>query len=326
MPTIHGWSSPSYGQLRRADLVAESHLRERQVDAGERLDAPTDVLGVRADVAAEGAEDALDLALLLELRLAPAVGHVDDGERLEPHRGAAAGDVVDDALELAAHVGLDGDDVSAVAQGDDGLLRNALGERRREDVLEPLVQAVVEAADLAADAAEGGAGLVGDLAALVDAAVDGLDDARLRRDGVDRLGEQGERLIEPRDRRAEVAGALERRGDVEQLRRIEDAAAGALLGGGTDVVGAAEAGARLQLEEAARLGGLALAADDLAMLRRRLERLGERSAGGKRRMSREPRDDLVVLQSAECVGVHVRECNDWARSQAAAWRGGSDSS
>ena len=70
-------------------------------------------------------EDALLFGLGLELRLAPGVAQLDDDERLDEQRLAAARLIVDDALDAALGVGPDRHDVAAVAQGDDRLLQRA---------------------------------------------------------------------------------------------------------------------------------------------------------------------------------------------------------
>ena len=101
-----------------------------EVDLGEGVHGGGDLGVAFADAGGEVAQDALDLALLLELELAPAVAHLDDLQGLQEDGGAGGGDVVDDAGELGAHLRLDGDDVAAVAEGDDRLLEGgAVGGR-----------------------------------------------------------------------------------------------------------------------------------------------------------------------------------------------------
>ncbi len=58
----------------------------RRSSFGEDADVDGDGAGGFADQAAEAAEDALDLALLFDLELAPVVREVDDGERLDEER------------------------------------------------------------------------------------------------------------------------------------------------------------------------------------------------------------------------------------------------
>src|SRR5205085_1453588 len=70
-------------------------------------------------------EDPLLLRLCLQLRLAPRVAQVDDDQRLDEQRLAAARLVVDDALDAAAGVGPDWDDITAVAQRDERLLKRS---------------------------------------------------------------------------------------------------------------------------------------------------------------------------------------------------------
>ncbi len=79
---------------------------------------------------------------------------------------------MDDALHLAAHLGFDGDNVAAVAEGDNWLLNDAASVRRVDQLLELGLEAVVDGAKVAADGGESGAGAVDDFGAGADAAVD----------------------------------------------------------------------------------------------------------------------------------------------------------
>ena len=65
-------------------------------------------LGVRGDERRQLVEDPLDLLLLGDLRLAPGVAELDGDERLDEQRLAAAGRVVDDALDPARASALTG--------------------------------------------------------------------------------------------------------------------------------------------------------------------------------------------------------------------------
>ncbi len=79
---------------------------------------------------------------------------------------------MDDARELGAQLGLDGDDVAAVTQGDDGLLEGAAVGRGADDLLEAMGEAVVGVAGVAAELSEDGRGVVHHFGALVDGAAD----------------------------------------------------------------------------------------------------------------------------------------------------------
>ena len=133
----------------------QAGLGEGEVELGERVDRRRDGVGGASDAGAEAAQDALDLALLFDLELAPGVAQLDDRQGLEEDGGAAGRHVVDDAGDLAAHVGLDRDDVTAVAQGDDRLLGDLRGRSARRGCAGAGGQAVVGDADLAAEVGAG---------------------------------------------------------------------------------------------------------------------------------------------------------------------------
>ncbi len=125
------------------------------------------------------------------------------------------------AAQLAAHFSLHRDDVAAVAQRDDRLLGDALHERRAQDVLEALIQAIVQRPHLAPDAAERRTRLVRDLAALVDAAVDVLDQPRKRLNHRYNVRQQRQRLVQPSDGALQDARAGEGLRDLQQVGRIQ---------------------------------------------------------------------------------------------------------
>ncbi len=107
---------------RRRQLIGQAGGGHEKVHLGQDGDVFRERRRRLADDAAEAPENALDLALLLDLKLAPLVREVHDGQGLDEQRRAARGDVMDNAAHLAAEIGLDGDNVPAVAQGDDRLL------------------------------------------------------------------------------------------------------------------------------------------------------------------------------------------------------------
>jgi len=214
---------------------------------------------------------------------------------------------------VAALVGLDGDDVAAVAQGDDGLLGDLATEGRVEDLLEPGVESVVSDADVAAEDGERGAGGVGDLGAGADAAIDVGGEVR---DGVEALGElseEGQAIGETGDGGAQLAGGGEGGGDVEKLGGLEGASEGGLGGEGADVAGVAEADAWVHLAEVASLGGEALTVDDLGVVGGGAEGEGEVAAGREGGMAGQAGQDLVELQDAEGVLVQGRLLFGWAK-------------
>ena len=108
-------------------------------------------------------------SLLGGLRLAPGVAELDGDERLDEQRLAAARRVVDDALDPAPRLGLDRDDVAAVAERDDRLLERA-AELRPDERVEPPAEPVVGDADGRPQAAEPRRRRVEQLAGRIEAA------------------------------------------------------------------------------------------------------------------------------------------------------------
>ena len=104
-----------------------------------------------------------------DLRLAPGVAELDRDERLDEQGLAAARRVVDDALDPRPGLGLDRDDVAAVAQGDDRLLEGA-AELRADERVEPSAQPVVGDPDGRPEAAQPRRGRVEQLPDRVEAA------------------------------------------------------------------------------------------------------------------------------------------------------------
>ena len=114
------------GRLR-PDAV---HLAPRRALAAQRSNraSAASVSRSATALAATSADSSSRIRSLLALgglRLAPGVAQLDRDERLDEQGLAAARGVVDDALDPAPRIGLDRDDVAAVAQGDQRLLEGA---------------------------------------------------------------------------------------------------------------------------------------------------------------------------------------------------------
>ena len=192
-----GFSEPGLvwavvGELAGAERLAQSTLGEGEVDLGEDVDGGGDVGGAFAHGFGEIAQDALHLSPLLQAELAPLVAHLDDLKRLQEDGGAGGGDVVDDSRYLGAHLRLDGDDVAAIAQGDDRLLEGAAVGARADELLQAMGEAVVGLADVAAELGEDGRGVVHDLRTLVNGAADAALDLSEVDDAFGDLGKEGE--------------------------------------------------------------------------------------------------------------------------------------
>ena len=180
------------GGQGRVEFCGESGLGLGEVDLREATDGGSDGAGLRADCRAERAKDAFDFALLLALGLAQAIAEFDDGQRLDEQGGAGGGDVVDDGGHLAAQFGLDRDDVASVALGDQRLLGDALGDGVSEGAFELAFETLLDGADLVAGFREGGAGVVGDFASLVDGGFNLTDDGGEVGDALGDAGKLGE--------------------------------------------------------------------------------------------------------------------------------------
>ena len=194
----------------------ERRLRRPEVEPGERVERLAELLGVRGDERRQLVEDPLDLLLLGRLRLPPGVAELDGDHRLDEQRRAAAGRVVDDALDPGPGLGLDRDHVAAVAERDDRLLERA-AQLRADERVEPPPQPVVRDADRRPQPAEARRRGVEQLADRVEAAGEGRADRRQR---VELAGERVEqRPAVVGERRLEAGGRVERVGDLEELRR-----------------------------------------------------------------------------------------------------------
>ena len=126
-----GRGKPTSSGAVRALLLGQRGRRAGQVDLRQAFDAARQRVGLLADLLAQRAQDALDLALLFEDQRAPAIAHLDHGQRLDEQRGAAGRLIVDDARHLAARLGADRDDVAAGALGDHRVLDDVAKGRRR---------------------------------------------------------------------------------------------------------------------------------------------------------------------------------------------------
>ena len=89
------------------------------------------------------------------MQRAPAIGHLDHGQRLDEQRGAAGRLVVHDAGHLAARLGADRNDVAAGALGHDRILDDVAEGRRGHDLAQARDQPIVGAAQLGPDARRG---------------------------------------------------------------------------------------------------------------------------------------------------------------------------
>ena len=156
----------------RAHGERQTRLGHGQVDGGSRFHRARDLLGSGADLVAERIEDAVDLVLLVELALPPAVVQLDDLERLDEERLTARRRVVDDPLQLSPGVRTHRHHVAAVPCGDDRVLEHRRVLAPADERVEPLHQPAVGDSHVSPDPAQFRTGGVQDVAARANGAVD----------------------------------------------------------------------------------------------------------------------------------------------------------
>jgi len=111
------------------ESVGVSRLGEGQVQFGQRLHGLFDLVRTFGDEVRKVGQDAIYLLLFLKLEFAPGVVQFDDGQRFDKERHPRGGAIVDDALEAIFKLGLEGNDVAALALRDERLLQ-VLGAAR----------------------------------------------------------------------------------------------------------------------------------------------------------------------------------------------------
>ena len=307
-PGVAGRQQDDLGPLRGlgagpVHVGGERRLGGPQVEPGERVERLAQRLGVGRDERRQLVEDARDLLGLGDLRLAPGVAELDRDERLDEQGLAAARRVVDDALDPAPGLGLDRHHVAAVAERDDRLLERA-AELGADERVEPPAQPVVGHPDGRPQAAEPRRRRVEQLADRVEAArqrgAQGGQGMQLAAE----LAQQRPPLVG--QRRRQPGGRVERLGDLEELGRVEPAAAGRALDRRPDVVGRPDPDARPLLDQAAGLVGLVERPRDDDRVARRLERLGQPPRRRERGGLRQPVADRGELEQDQRAGIHER--------------------
>ena len=291
-PVRPGWradrrmTSERFGGLgaRRVHLARELGLGGPEVELGEGAERLAQRPGVRADQRRQLVEDALDLRLLGGLRLAPRVAELDDDQRLDEQRLAAARRVVDDALDPALRLGPDRHHVAAVAERDDRLLEG-VAELRGDERVEAAAEPIEGDADGGAQAAEAGRGRVEQLARRVERAGEGRADRRQRVELAAELAlERPPRVGEVRFRaRRRHRGWTRRRGTAAASRRPPRAAR-SIAGPMSRAPG--DPDARPLLDERARLVGLVEAPRDEDRIRLRARAPRRDGGSGRTRCAR----------------------------------------
>ena len=180
-------------------LEAGARQRLQEVQLRVRLLARRQRVGLGPQALRQRPHDAIDLGLLLELRLVAAVVELDHREGLDEVRPAAARLIVQQARHLAMEFRLHREHVAVVAQGHE--LLGEPGGEALEQLFDPALDVRIEAPDFAADRAQLRRGVVADLA--------------VRAEG---LPEQRDQRVEIRQRSPDLREARKRFGvEPEQL-------------------------------------------------------------------------------------------------------------
>ena len=166
----------------------------------------------------------MDLARLLFGEADELIVEVDGFERLDEERMAAGAGPVNDAIELAALSGDDRDHEALVADGDELFLEHAFLAVRAQEALERVLNRLLLPLDVAAQAVERDAGVVGDRAVGEDLAVELLEQRAEIADGRGAGAEQREALGGGGEDGLGIGGAVEQGEEVEDLFGIETGA------------------------------------------------------------------------------------------------------
>ena len=169
---------------------------------------------------------------------------------------------MDDGGQLAAEFGLDGDDITSIALGDEVFLCDAVGDGASEDGLDGAFEAFAHLLGLLACLGEFGAGAVEHFAAFVEVVFDAAQEGVEVGDACGDAAEQWEFASEGRELVAERAGVAEGGGDFED---VGGGQGGASRGGEEFVVDGWEVSERevgLEAVQAQGFGGLGVSAAD----------------------------------------------------------------
>ena len=205
-------------------LLGEAGAGGERVEFGKTVSGSDEGVGMLADGAGHGDEDAVDLGLFFVEQAEELVVGLDGLHGLDEHGLAGGGGAVDDAGDATAELGLDRDGEAIAAERDEFFLRGALLGNRTERAAKGVLDLAVLALQGSADAGELGAGRVGERAVRLDL-VAKLVEERGKRGGKDRFreGRDGGPAIAERGWRlgGQSAPGLGELGEVKQLKEFE---------------------------------------------------------------------------------------------------------
>ena len=176
------------------EIVGERRLAEDQLQFRHGDQRLADGIAVGAQAVGHLEQDAVDLAHLLFGEAHQFVVEVDGLERLDEERVAAGTGGVDHAIDLAALSGDHRDHEALVADGDELLLQHAFLAVGAQEALQRFLDRLLLPLDIAAQARQRDAGVVGHAAVGQDLAVEfaqqGAELADGRRRGVPSSGKR----------------------------------------------------------------------------------------------------------------------------------------
>ena len=202
---------------RRTDVEGKTCPGTERFELDQRLERCGHPRLEGAQPVARLAQNALALLDLVALELADAVAELHGGRRLDEQRGARPRAVVHDATHRATGLAAHGHHMAAIANGHRGVEHALVGGERRDDAFEQAHEICLGAAQLAADAAEQGRGVVLDFAFVADDAGDRL----LLAGGTQERAREGREHGPRRERPAVVGervGRAARRGQERRAR------------------------------------------------------------------------------------------------------------
>ena len=208
---------------RGVHLKRQLGAREDEVERDERVVILLDCIFIQCDLVRQLSQNALDLGLLAALEHLDLVVDLHDLLWLDEHGRAGGRGIVHEARDVAAVLGLDRHNVTPVALGDDGLLQ-ILGPLARDQAVQGLAHLARDAPQLAADGQQLGACAVRDLLLRDDRGRDRFLERPVAGKQAEDRRERGLFLV-LRVVHQRAARGLQQARHVEQLARVERAAA-----------------------------------------------------------------------------------------------------
>ena len=201
---------------RAIEIVGETRLAEDQFQLGHGDQSLPDGIAVGAQAVGHLQQDAVDLAHLLFGEAHQFVVEVDGFQRLHKQRVPAGTRGMNHAIDLAALSGNHRNHEALVADGDELLLQHAFLAVGAQEALQRFVNRFLLPLDIAAQAAQRDAGMVGHAAVGQDLAV--------------QFAQQGAKLADGRGAPSQQRKALGGRGqvrlgvggDIQQREQLED--------------------------------------------------------------------------------------------------------